>query len=84
MVIDGDYEPHADIPADCLALHQRAATERPGLGWSILAAVGKIESDHGPQHPAPHHLGERNTMNPNTREGGQPQLTALTRLTGVF
>jgi len=37
----------ADIPADYLALYQRAATECPGLDWSVLAAIGKIESDHG-------------------------------------
>jgi hypothetical protein len=37
----------ADIPADYLALYQQAATECPGLDWSILAAIGKIESDHG-------------------------------------
>ncbi|MEV6639643.1 NlpC/P60 family protein [Amycolatopsis sp. NPDC051371] len=37
----------ADIPADYLALYQQAATQCPGLDWSILAAIGKIESDHG-------------------------------------
>ena len=37
----------ADIPADYLALYQQAATECPGLDWSILAAIGKIESNHG-------------------------------------
>ena len=37
----------ADIPADYLALYQQAATECPSLDWSILAAIGKIESDHG-------------------------------------
>lgn len=37
----------ADIPADHLALYQQAATVCPGLDWSVLAAIGKIESDHG-------------------------------------
>ncbi len=37
----------ADIPPDYLALYQQAATVCPGLDWSILAAVGKIESNHG-------------------------------------
>lgn len=37
----------ADIPADYLALYRTAATVCPGLDWSILAAIGKIESDHG-------------------------------------
>ena len=37
----------ADIPADYLTLYQEAAPVCPGLDWSILAAIGKIESDHG-------------------------------------
>ncbi|MCO1575896.1 bifunctional lytic transglycosylase/C40 family peptidase [Crossiella sp. SN42] len=37
----------ADIPADYLALYRTAATQCPGLDWSILAAIGKIETDHG-------------------------------------
>jgi cell wall-associated NlpC family hydrolase len=37
----------ADIPADYLTLYQQAATECPSLDWSVLAAIGKIESDHG-------------------------------------
>lgn len=36
-----------DIPSDYLALYQQAATACPGLDWTILAAIGKIESDHG-------------------------------------
>jgi cell wall-associated NlpC family hydrolase len=37
----------ADIPAEYLALYQQAAATCPGLDWSVLAAVGKIETDHG-------------------------------------
>ena len=37
----------ADIPADYLALYREAATVCPGLDWSILAAIGKIETNHG-------------------------------------
>jgi murein DD-endopeptidase MepM/ murein hydrolase activator NlpD len=36
----------ADIPAPVLALYQRAAGTCD-LPWSVLAAVGKIETDHG-------------------------------------
>jgi cell wall-associated NlpC family hydrolase len=36
----------ADIPPDYLALYQEAATEL-GMPWELLAAVGKVESDHG-------------------------------------
>lgn len=36
-----------DIPADYLRRYQQAATVCPGLDWAVLAAIGKIESDHG-------------------------------------
>jgi hypothetical protein len=36
-----------DIPADYLSLYQQAATTCHGLHWVILAAIGKIETDHG-------------------------------------
>jgi cell wall-associated NlpC family hydrolase len=35
-----------DIPAGYLALYEQAAV-RFGLPWELLAAVGKVESDHG-------------------------------------
>jgi hypothetical protein len=37
----------ADIPAGYLRHYQRAARRCPGLAWTVLAAVGKVESDHG-------------------------------------
>jgi cell wall-associated NlpC family hydrolase len=37
----------ADIPADYLTLYQQATAVCPGLDWTVLAAIGKIESDHG-------------------------------------
>jgi membrane-bound lytic murein transglycosylase B len=37
----------ADIPTSYLALYRRAARRCPGLSWSVLAAIGKVESDHG-------------------------------------
>lgn len=37
----------ADIPADYLVLYRQAATTCPGLDWSVPAAIGKIETDHG-------------------------------------
>jgi membrane-bound lytic murein transglycosylase B len=36
----------ADIPAGYLRLYRQAAT-RYRLPWSVLAAIGKVESDHG-------------------------------------
>ncbi|WP_067902669.1 C40 family peptidase [Nocardia vaccinii] len=37
----------ADIPPNLLVLYQRAARDCPGLDWSVLAGIGKIETDHG-------------------------------------
>ena len=37
----------ADIPADYLTLYRTAATVCPGLDWSVLAGIGKIETNHG-------------------------------------
>jgi hypothetical protein len=37
----------ADIPASYLTLYQQAARRCPGLSWAVLAAIGKVESDHG-------------------------------------
>jgi hypothetical protein len=37
----------ADIPAGYLALYRSGARQCPGLSWSVLAAIGKVESDHG-------------------------------------
>ena len=36
-----------DIPAGYLAWYQAAAQTCPGLPWSVLAGIGKSESDHG-------------------------------------
>ncbi len=36
----------ADIPGNYLAAYQAAATKY-GLDWAILAAIGKVECDHG-------------------------------------
>jgi hypothetical protein len=47
----GEYAPSdlakRDIPADMLAIYQAAARACPGMDWAVLAAIGKIESDHG-------------------------------------
>ncbi len=37
----------ASIPPAMLALYQQAATTCPGLPWTVLAAIGTIESDNG-------------------------------------
>jgi cell wall-associated NlpC family hydrolase len=37
----------SSIPAAMLALYQQAATTCPGLPWTVVAAIGTIESDNG-------------------------------------
>jgi hypothetical protein len=37
----------SEIPAAYLAAYQRAARTCPRLSWTVLAAIGKHESDHG-------------------------------------
>jgi cell wall-associated NlpC family hydrolase len=36
-----------DIPPHYLALYRSAADTCPGLPWSVLAAIGKVETNHG-------------------------------------
>jgi cell wall-associated NlpC family hydrolase len=43
--------PHP-IPGNLLVDYQRAAAACPGLSWTVLAAIGTIESDNG-QSPSP-------------------------------
>jgi hypothetical protein len=40
----------ADIPADYLAYYHHAQATCPQLDWQILAAIGKVESNHGRSH----------------------------------
>ncbi|MGH2500792.1 MAG: transglycosylase SLT domain-containing protein, partial [Candidatus Limnocylindria bacterium] len=37
----------SEIPADYLPIYRKAAATCPGLPWTVLAAVGRLESDHG-------------------------------------
>jgi hypothetical protein len=37
----------ADVPAAMLSLYEQAATTCPGLSWTVLAAIGTVESDNG-------------------------------------
>ena len=36
-----------EIPPDYLALYMLAAQSCPGLDWTVLAGIGKVETDHG-------------------------------------
>lgn len=37
----------ADIPANYLDVYQQAAPVCPGLDWTVLAGIGKVETNHG-------------------------------------
>lgn len=63
----------ADIPADYLALYRTAAGVCPGLDWSILAAIGKVETDHGRSTLPGVHSGEN-----SAGAGGPMQFLAPT------
>jgi hypothetical protein len=64
----------ADIPPKYLALY-RAAAARYALDWSVLAAVGKIECDHG-RDPDPS-CSRAGAVNP-AGAGGPMQFLAAT------
>ncbi|ANY05750.1 lytic transglycosylase domain-containing protein [Pseudonocardia sp. HH130630-07] len=66
-------EATTDIPAPMLDLYRRAASTCPGLDWSVLAAVGKVETDHG-RSPLP---GVASGENP-AGAGGPMQFLAPT------
>lgn len=36
-----------DIPPTAVAAYQTAAARCPGLDWTVLAGIGRVESDHG-------------------------------------
>ncbi|GAA4628755.1 hypothetical protein GCM10023196_046440 [Actinoallomurus vinaceus] len=40
-------QPSSGRPGTYLALYQQSAGVCPGLSWTVLAAIGQIESDHG-------------------------------------
>ncbi len=55
----------AQIPVTMLTLYQQAAATCPGLPWTILAAIGTIESDNGQSNLPGVHSG----ANPAGAEG---------------
>ncbi|HEY1619278.1 MAG TPA: bifunctional lytic transglycosylase/C40 family peptidase [Streptosporangiaceae bacterium] len=55
----------SSIPPAYLALYLAAARTCPGLPWSVLAGIGRVESDHGRSHAPGVHSGS----NPAGAEG---------------
>ena len=75
-LLDGGSPPSgtatATIPPAMLALYQQAAAVCPGLPWTVLAAIGTVESDNG-QSTLP---GVRSGANPAGAEGDMQELPA--------
>ena len=44
---ESKYQSSAGGSASYLDLYKQAATKCPGLSWTVLAAIGQVESDHG-------------------------------------
>jgi Transglycosylase SLT domain len=51
----------SDVPRDLLRVYQEAATNCPGLPWPVVAAIGKVETDHN-REPATSSAGEQGPM----------------------
>lgn len=62
----------AEIPPTYLRLYEQAAGVCPGLDWTILAGIGKVETDHG-RSPLP---GVRSGANSAGAEGPMQFLPA--------
>lgn len=62
-----------DIPAGLVGVYRSAAATCPGLDWTILAAIGKIESNHGRSTLPGVHSGEN-----SAGAGGPMQFLAST------
>ena len=43
----GQADVHVGRPASYLDLYKASATHCPGLSWTVLAAIGQVESGHG-------------------------------------
>ncbi len=63
----------ADIPAELLPIYQEAAEATCGMRWAMLAAIGKVETDHGRSTLPGVHSGEN-----FARAGGPMQFLQST------
>jgi cell wall-associated NlpC family hydrolase len=66
-------KPIADIPPEYCLLYVTAVPNCPGLDWTVLAAIGKVETDHGRSKLPGVHEGEN-----SAGAGGPMQFLAPT------
>jgi hypothetical protein len=86
----GDSSPSTsattEIPAAMLALYQQASSTCVGLPWTVLAAIGTVESDNGQSTLPGVHSGANSAgrsylragISLQAREGRQRSATCLT------
>jgi cell wall-associated NlpC family hydrolase len=71
-------KPIADIPPEYCLLYVTAAPNCPGLDWTVLAAIGKVETDHGRSELPGVHEGE------NSAGAGGPMQFLAPTFSGVI
>jgi hypothetical protein len=71
-------KPIADIPPDYCLLYVTAAPNCPGLDWTVLAAIGKVETNHGRSTLPGVHEGE------NSAGAGGPMQFLAPTFSGVI
>ncbi len=69
----------SDIPGDYLAVYQQAAPTCPGLDWSVLAGIGKIETNHGRLNAPGVHNGENSAGAGGPMQFLQPTFASVVR-----
>lgn len=69
----------SDIPGDYLAVYQQAAPTCPGLDWSVLAGIGKIETNHGRLNAPGVHNGENSSGAGGAMQFLQPTFASVVR-----
>ena len=68
-----DASASGNIPPQMVGVYRSAAETCPGLPWTVLAAIGRIESDHGRSLAPGVHAGEN-----SAGAGGPMQFLAAT------
>ncbi|MCP3800720.1 bifunctional lytic transglycosylase/C40 family peptidase [Allokutzneria sp. A3M-2-11 16] len=68
-----------DIPGDYLALYRTAAGRCPGLDWAVLAAIGKVETNHGRSTLPGVHSGANSAKAKGPMQFLQPTFDAVVR-----
>lgn len=69
----------ADVPGNYLVLYEHAAPTCPGLDWSVLAGIGKVETNHGRLNAPGVHSGENSAGAGGPMQFLQPTFASVIR-----